>query len=79
MTIQAPIEKTMQGIVLPAKSVVLNTNNLPQVWIKLSAQRFLPQLVQYQALEPGKVLITQGLGADNRVVVEGASLLNQVR
>ena len=79
VTIQAPIEKTMQGIVLPAKSVVLNANNLPQVWIKLSAQRFLPQLVQYQALEPGKVLITQGLGADNRVVVEGASLLNQVR
>ena len=79
VTIQAPLDEIIEGIVLPAKAVVLSANNLPQVWIKLSAERFLPQLVEYQELEPGVVVITNGLGADNRVVVDGSSLLNQVR
>lgn len=79
VTISAPIAEKQQGIVVPAETIVLSSNNLPQVWIKLSAERFLPQLVQYQHLQPGKVLITAGLGEDNRVVVQGASLLNQVR
>lgn len=79
VTLQAPTEEVVEGIVLPAKAVVLSANNLPQVWIKLSAERFLPQIVEYQELEPGVVVITNGLGADNRVVVEGSSLLNQVR
>jgi len=79
VTIQALLDETIEGIVLPAKAVVLSPNNLPQVWIKLSAERFLPQIVEYQQLEPGVVVITNGLGADNRVVVEGTSLLNQVR
>lgn len=79
VTLQAPIDESIEGIVLPANAVVLSANNLPQVWIKLSAEHFLPQLVQYQTLEPGFVVITKGLGSDNRVVVAGASLLNQVR
>ena len=79
VTLQAQLSETVEGIVLPAKAVVLSSNNLPQVWIKLSAERFLPQIVEYQQLQPGVVVITNGLGTDNRVVVEGASLLNQVR
>lgn len=87
VTVKAPLlmrdkeksEDTIKGIVLPAKAVVLSSNNLPQVWIKVSAERFLPQIVEYKELEPGVVLITNGLGSDNRVVVEGTSLLNQVR
>lgn len=79
VTLVAPVSHTKKGIVLPAGAVVRSIHNLPQVWIKLSAERFLPQPVKYEVLEPGFVLVTHGLGADNRVVVEGASLLNQVR
>lgn len=79
VTLKAPLNETIEGIVLPAKAVVLGANNLPQVWIKLSAERFLPQIVEYEDLESGVLVITKGLGADNRVVVEGSSLLNQVR
>ncbi|WP_196137888.1 efflux RND transporter periplasmic adaptor subunit [Aliikangiella sp. G2MR2-5] len=79
VTIKAPIDEKIEGILLPSKAIVLSPNNLPQVWIKLSAERFLPQIVEYQPQEPGVVVVTNGLGADNRVVVEGASLLNQVR
>jgi len=59
--------------------VVSSSQNLPQVWIKLSAERFLPQIVRYMPLNDTEVLITAGLGADNRVVVQGANLLNQIR
>ncbi|WP_445767058.1 efflux RND transporter periplasmic adaptor subunit [Rheinheimera sp.] len=77
--LRARLKQQQQGIVLPAEAVVLNKANLPVVWIKLSAERFLPQQVQYKVLDPEHVLIEQGLGEDNRVVVQGASLLNQVR
>lgn len=69
----------VQGIVLPSDAVVTNRNNLPIVWIKVSAERFLPQIVEYQAVANGLVVITDGLGSENRVVVNGTSLLNQVR
>ena len=77
--LRARLKQQQQGIVLPAQAVVRNSANLAVVWIKLSAERFLPQQVQYKVLDPERVLIVQGLGADNRVVVQGASLLNQVR
>ncbi|KRS20530.1 membrane protein [Alishewanella sp. WH16-1] len=69
----------LSGIRLPASAVVSSSQNLPQVWIKLSAERFLPQIVRYMPLNDTEVLITAGLGADNRVVVQGANLLNQIR
>lgn len=68
-----------RGIVLPASAVVNNSNNLPVVWIKISAERFLPQVIDYQSLANNRVLVTSGLAEDNRVVVNGTSLLNQVR
>lgn len=77
--LRAKLKQQQQGIVLPAQAVVRNSANIAVVWIKLSAERFLPQPVQYRVLDPERVLIQQGLGADNRVVVHGASLLNQVR
>lgn len=79
LRLHARLKQQQQGIVLPAEAVVRNNANMAVVWIKLSAERFLPQQVQYKALDPQRVLIVQGLGVDNRVVVQGASLLNQVR
>lgn len=79
VTLFAELENTLEGIVLPSDAIVSNSANLPIVWIKVSAERFLPQIVQYREISPNKVLIIKGLGADNRVVIAGTSLLNQVR
>jgi cell division protein FtsB len=79
VTVFAELENTLEGILLPGDAIVTNTANLPIVWIKVSGERFLPQLVRYSEVSPSKVLITHGLGADNRVVTFGTSLLNQVR
>ncbi|GGD60848.1 efflux RND transporter periplasmic adaptor subunit [Lacimicrobium alkaliphilum] len=79
VTVIAPVDSSIEGLVLPAEALVKNSANLPVVWIKVSAERFMPQIVRYQMLGEQSIVITAGLGADNRVVISGASLLNQVR
>jgi membrane fusion protein, heavy metal efflux system len=68
-----------KGVVLPAEAVVRSPVNEAVVWIKTGAERYTPQPVQVQPLDAKTVLITRGLGADNRVVVVGAALIAQIR
>ncbi|MGF6346799.1 efflux RND transporter periplasmic adaptor subunit [Variovorax sp. W2I14] len=79
VTVVASINERIKGFVLPAQAVVRNSSNEPIVWIKSSAERYIPQPVQYRALDAATVVVTQGLGADNRVVVQGAPLIAQIR
>jgi membrane fusion protein, heavy metal efflux system len=75
----ARLTNQIEGFVLPAQAVVRNAANEQVVWIKSGAERYIPQPVRVQALDANTVVITQGLGADNRVVVEAAALLAQIR
>ena len=79
VTVVASLKEQIKGFVLPAQAVVRNSTNEPVVWIKSGAERYIPQPVQYRALDATTVLVTQGLGADNRVVVQGAPLIAQIR
>ncbi|MBC7994296.1 MAG: efflux RND transporter periplasmic adaptor subunit [Rhizobacter sp.] len=79
VTVLAQTKEQVQGVVLPAEALVRNSANETVVYIKVGAERYLPQPVTVQPLDPKTVLVTQGLAADNRVVVQGASLLNQIR
>ncbi|MDZ4361246.1 MAG: efflux RND transporter periplasmic adaptor subunit [Variovorax sp.] len=79
VTVVASLNERIKGFVLPAQAVVRNSSNEPIVWIKSGAERYIPQPVQYRALDAGTVIVTQGLGADNRVVVQGAPLIAQIR
>lgn len=79
VTVVAQSTQRIQGVVLPAQAVVRNPANEPIVWIKSGAERFIPQPVQFQPLDATTVVVTQGLGADNRVVVQGAPLIAQIR
>ncbi len=69
----------LKGYVLPAQAIVRNPANEPIVWIKSGPERYIPQPVQYQALDSTTVVVTQGLGEANRVVVRGAPLIAQIR
>ena len=73
------LKSRVKGYVLPAQAVVRNPANEPIVWIKSGAERYIPQPVQYRPLDSSTVVVTQGLGDDNRVVVQGAPLLSQIR
>lgn len=79
VTLVAALMERRKGIVLPASAVVKSPANEPVVWIKTGAERFTPQPVQVQPLDAGTVLVTQGLAPDNRVLVQGAALVAQIR
>ncbi|MES2950126.1 MAG: HlyD family efflux transporter periplasmic adaptor subunit [Pseudomonadota bacterium] len=79
VTVVAALKEQVKGFVLPAQAVVRNSANEPVVWIKSGAERYIPQPVQYRALDATTVVVIQGLGDDNRVVVQGASLIAQIR
>lgn len=79
VTVVAQAKDRIKGVVLPAQAVVRNPSNEPIVWIKSGAERFVPQPVQFRPLHANMVVITQGLSADNRVVVQGAPLIAQIR
>lgn len=79
VTVVAALSDSVRGIVVPAQAVTRNTANETVVWIKSGAERFIPQPVQARPLDAQTVVITSGLGAGSRVVVQGASLLAQIR
>lgn len=49
------------------------------VWVHTEAERFVVRRVRHQALDATNVAITEGLHEGDRVVIEGAGLLTQVR
>lgn len=79
VTVIAQLRERGKGMVLPAEAVVRSANGESVVWIKSGAERFIAQPVQVRPLDAKTVLVVQGLAADNRVVVQGAALLNQIR
>lgn len=79
VTVVAQLKDRISGVVLPAQAIARSPANEAVVWIKSGAERFIPQPVQYKPLSANTVVVTQGLSADNRVVVQGAALIAQIR
>ena len=49
------------------------------VWVHVGAERFVVRRVRHQSLDAGNIAVIDGLHDGDRVVVEGAGLLSQVR
>lgn len=79
VTVIATLKERTKGVILPARALVRSPANEPVVWIKAGAERFVAQPVRFRALDAQRIVVTSGLAADNRVVVEGAALLAQIR
>lgn len=79
VTVLARLDTKVRGIALPAAALARNPANETVVWIKSGAQRFIALPVEATSLDAGTVIVTKGLSADNRVVVIGTSLINQIR
>ena len=71
--------QTMKGFSIPAAAVVKNPSNQDIVWVHTLAERFIPKPVRYFALDGALLTVVDGIKPSERVVVQGASLLNQVR
>lgn len=73
------LDQQQDGIVLPASALVRGATGLPIVWIKTEPERFEPHTVKAEPFDGNSIVITAGLKADQRVVTEGVTLLNQIR
>ena len=71
--------KEVAAAAVPATALVKNPSNETILWVKRSPELFEPRAIRYQPLDGARVAVTQGLAPGDRVVVQGAPLLNQVR
>lgn len=79
VTVVAKLTDKVKGIAVPAEALVRNQSNEPVVWIKSGAERFIAQPVEARPLDARTIVVVKGLTPDNRVVVSGAALINQIR
>ncbi|MBA2124962.1 hypothetical protein DLM45_01810 [Hyphomicrobium methylovorum] len=71
--------EAVEGVVVPSDAVVRGTSGLLQVWVKTGAEVFRPVPVRTLPLDGTRVLVVAGLEDGDRVAVQGAEFINQVR
>jgi cobalt-zinc-cadmium efflux system membrane fusion protein len=71
--------ETVKGFAVPTGAVVKNPSNQDMVWVHTGAEVFQPRPVRAIALDGATVSVVDGLKAGDRVVTQGAPLVNQVR
>lgn len=69
----------IKGVPIPAAAIVKNASNQDTVWVHGEPESFIAKVVHFVALDGANVTVIDGLKTGDRVVVQGASLLNQVR
>lgn len=70
---------TVPGVAIPASAIVKSPANQDVVWIHDTAERFTQRAIRHVPLDANSVTVIDGLADGERVVVQGASLVNQVR
>jgi len=69
----------VQGFALPASALMKSPSNQDIVWVKTGPERFTPKVVRVAPLDGANLAVTEGLLEGDRVVTQGASLVNQIR
>lgn len=79
LKVLAQTRASQAGVAIPAAAVVRNAANESVVWVHESAERFASRKVKVAALDGHSVAVTDGLNGGERVVVQGAAALAQIR
>lgn len=79
VTVLAQIGDPVPGIVLPRAAVVRGGNGETIVWRQVAPERFEATPVRVKPLAADRVVIAAGVEVGARVVVRGASFINQIR
>ena len=69
----------LSGVPVPAAALARNPSNQSIVWVKVAPERFEPRVLTTEPLDGANVVATAGLKPGDRVVHQGASLVNQIR
>lgn len=72
-------KEQVKGFAVPTGAVVKNPSNQDVVWVHTGAEVFAARSVRFIALDGATVSVIDGLKAGDRVVTQGAPLVNQVR
>lgn len=72
-------KETVLGYAVPTGAVVKNPSNQDIVWVHTGPEVFESRPVRTVALDGARVSVVNGLKAGDRVVTQGAPLVNQVR
>jgi len=79
VTVYSNANDKHEGIALPRQAVVRASNGLHIVYDHTGAERFEPREVRIAPLDGERVLVLSGLSEGQRIVTQGAELLDQVR
>jgi len=79
LTVLAQTDQVVTGYGMPATAIVKDRNNQDIVWVHVGAERFVPRTVRYVPSDGATSIVVDGVAKGDRIVVQGASLLNQVR
>jgi hypothetical protein len=72
-------KEQVKGFAVPAGAVVKTASNQDMVWVHTGAEVFAPRATRVVPLDGATVSVVSGLKAGDRVVTQGAPLVNQVR
>lgn len=79
VTVFVATDQEKKGIAVPRSSVVRSANGEMLVFEHTAAEMFEPRPVRVEPLDGDHVLVSSGLASGQRIVTQGAELLDQVR
>ena len=79
VTVFAKTGEEKRGIAVPRASLVRSANGQDVVYVHTAAEQFEQRSVHVEPLDGERVLISAGIDPGQRVVVQGAELLDHVR
>jgi len=79
VTVVVATSAAITGIAMPRDAVIRGTNGEYIVYVHTSPEMFEPRPVRMAPLDGARVLIVAGVAPGDRVVTQGAELLNQLR
>jgi multidrug efflux pump subunit AcrA (membrane-fusion protein) len=79
LKVVAQTKRTIKGVAVPLAALTRNSSGDTVLWVHIGAESFVPRKVRYQLLDGATIGVTEGAAAGERMVVQGASALAQVR
>jgi multidrug efflux pump subunit AcrA (membrane-fusion protein) len=79
LTVTVATRQQLQGSAVPRSALVKAADGSAAVWLHVAAERFSLRPIRHQPLDAQQVAVTAGLAEGERVVIQGALLLSQVR
>ena len=79
LKVVAQTRHMIKGVAVPLAALTRNSAGETVLWIHVGAETFVPRKVRFQALDGAHAAVTEGVADGERMVIQGASAIAQVR